>query len=71
MLDFSDFPTLTTERLVLRQVQHADAPAVLLSFGDPVVQLYNGPVLDLNGVHDLIANEVRAGYEKKESVVWG
>lgn len=69
--DFSTFPVLTTERLVLRQVQHADAPAVLLSFGDPVVQLYNGPVLDLNGVHDLIANEVRAGYEKKESVVWG
>jgi ribosomal-protein-alanine N-acetyltransferase len=71
LFDFEAFPTLTTERLVLRQVQHTDAEAVLVSFGDYEVQKYNGPVLDLDGVHDLIANEVRAGYEKKESLVWG
>jgi ribosomal-protein-alanine N-acetyltransferase len=71
LFDFLAFPTLTTERLVLRQVQHTDAADVLVSFGDYEVQKYNGPVLDLDGVHDLIANEVRAGYEKKESLVWG
>ena len=69
--DFSTFPVLTTERLVLRQVQHTDALAVLVSFGDPVVQMYNGPVLDLNGVHDMITNEMRAGFAKKESLSWG
>lgn len=71
LFDFTAFPTLTTARLRLRQVQHSDAPAVLVSFGDPVVQMYNGPVLDLNGVHDMITNEMRAGYTKKESVAWG
>ncbi|MCB8944862.1 MAG: GNAT family N-acetyltransferase [Ardenticatenaceae bacterium] len=71
IFDFTLFPTLTTERLVLRQVGHSDAADVLVSFGDFEVQKYNGPVLDLDGVHDLIANEIRAGYENKESLVWG
>ena len=71
MFDFSEFPKLTTERLVLRQVQHSDAADVLVSFGDYEVQKFNGPVLDLDGVHDMITNEMRAGYEKKKSLSWG
>ncbi len=68
--DFTAFPMLTTERLVLRQVQHTDAAAVLVSFGDYEVQKYNGPVLDLNGVHDLIS-EIRTTYEEKRGLAWG
>jgi ribosomal-protein-alanine N-acetyltransferase len=68
--DFAAFPTLTTERLLLREVQPTDAAAVLVSFGDPVVQMYNSPVLDLNGVHELIM-DIRKAYAAKESLVWG
>jgi len=70
LFDFAAFPALTTERLVLREVQHTDAAAVLVSFGDFEVQKYNGPVLDLNGVHDMIT-DMRAAYAEKRSLAWG
>jgi ribosomal-protein-alanine N-acetyltransferase len=70
IFDFSAFPTLMTERLLLREVQHTDAAAVLVSFGDFEVQKYNGPVLDLNGVHDMIT-DMRAAYAEKRSLAWG
>ena len=68
--DFSTFPTLKTERLLLREVQHGDAKDVLASYSDFEVQKYNGPVLDLNGVHDMIT-DMRAAYAKKKSLAWG
>jgi ribosomal-protein-alanine N-acetyltransferase len=64
------FPTLTTERLLLRQIDHTDAADVLVSFGDFEVQKYNGPVLDLNGVHEMIA-DARRSYAEGQSVSWG
>jgi ribosomal-protein-alanine N-acetyltransferase len=70
LFDFSTFPVLTTERLRLRQVQHTDAAAVLVSFGDFEVQKYNGPVLDLNGVHEMITDAQRS-YAEGRSVSWG
>lgn len=68
--NFSTFPTLKTERLLLREVQHRDAKDILVSFGDFEVQKYNGPVLDLNGVHDMVT-DMRATYAKKMSLAWG
>jgi len=35
--DFSHFPVLTTERLTLRRLTEADAPAIMALFGDPGV----------------------------------
>ena len=68
--DFLTFPVLETERLVLRQVGHGDATAVLASFGDYEVQKFNGPVLDLDGVHDLLT-DIRTSFRDKRGVAWG
>lgn len=38
--DFSYFPLLETERLRLRQITRADAPAIIRLFGDPDVLTY-------------------------------
>ena len=38
MFDFSTFPILTTERLILREVVAADAPDVFIFRSDPEVQ---------------------------------
>jgi ribosomal-protein-alanine N-acetyltransferase len=44
VFDFSSFPVLETERLVLRRVRPSDAADVLVYWGDPYVQRFNGPV---------------------------
>jgi ribosomal-protein-alanine N-acetyltransferase len=38
--DFSTFPELTTPRLILRQLTHADAEAMMRIFGDPAMLAY-------------------------------
>ncbi len=43
-INFSTFPILRTKRLVLRQIQMADAEDLLTFRGDSRVQKYNGPV---------------------------
>lgn len=44
----SQFPTLETERLLLREIVHADAPALFAVHGDPVAMKWFGadPLLD-------------------------
>jgi ribosomal-protein-alanine N-acetyltransferase len=39
-LDLSTFPELTTPRLILRQLTHADAEAMMRIFGDPAMLAY-------------------------------
>lgn len=47
LFDFSSFPILTTERLRLRQLTHADAEDMMAIFGDPEVLRYlNDPPTD-------------------------
>ena len=45
MADVTTFPTLTTERLVLRELRSADAADVLVFRGDPYVQRFNSEPL--------------------------
>ena len=40
LFDFSSFPILTTERLRLRPITHADAPEMIAIFSDPAVLRY-------------------------------
>lgn len=45
--DFAHFPVLTTERLTLRRLTDADAPAIMALFGDPeVLRFLNMPPKD-------------------------
>jgi ribosomal-protein-alanine N-acetyltransferase len=68
--DFSTFPTLTTERLILREPLLSDAPDVLVFRSDPVVQRYNDPVMaTLEEVQALI-EELRAEYAAQEGLSW-
>jgi [ribosomal protein S5]-alanine N-acetyltransferase len=55
--DFSSFPTLTTPRLLLRQLTPSDAEAVYLLRSDYEVVRYNGVILmrTLDQAHDLIS----------------
>jgi ribosomal-protein-alanine N-acetyltransferase len=68
--DFSSFPTLTTERLTLRELLLSDAPDVLVFRGDPEVQKYNDPVLhSIEEVQTLI-EEIRAEYAAQKGIAW-
>lgn len=46
LFDYSGFPALTTERLILRQARLTDAADVLIFRGDPYVQRFNGPTFE-------------------------
>lgn len=71
MFDFSAFPVLTTERLVLRQMQAADAAAVLAFRGDPIVQKYNAePLQSVAAAADFI-RELNDAYEARRVLAWG
>jgi ribosomal-protein-alanine N-acetyltransferase len=70
VFDFSTFPVLETERLVLRQLRPSDAADVLVYWGDPYVQRFNGPVYTS-------IEEVRQGietgqeeYNNQEGIGW-
>jgi ribosomal-protein-alanine N-acetyltransferase len=70
VFDFSSFPILTTERLVLRELVLSDAPDVLVFRGDPEVQKYNDPVLqNVEEVQTLI-EELWAEYTAQEGIAW-
>ncbi len=70
VFDFLTFPTLTTERLTLRELLFSDAPDVLVFRGDPEVQKYNGPVFqDAQEVQTLI-EELRTEYTAQVGINW-
>ena len=71
VFDFSAFPTLTTERLILRDFSAADAPDVLVFRGDAEVQKYNDvPMQNVGEVIDFL-HSLRRGYERHERLGWG
>jgi [ribosomal protein S5]-alanine N-acetyltransferase len=68
--DFSAFPTLTGERVVLRELEPADAADLFAFRSDPEVQRYNSaPMQDLAEAAALI-DELRAEYAARRAVHW-
>lgn len=69
--DFSTFPTLTTDRLILREVAPADAADVFVFRSDYEVQKYNGETMkeiaEATTLIDLMAEKFRA----QEWICWG
>lgn len=69
--DFSTFPTLTTERLLLREVDSADASNLLAFRGDPEVQRYNSrPIKNVTQALGLV-DTIRQWYLGHRAVHWG
>ena len=68
---FSVFPTLTTARLTLREVDPADARDVLIFRGDPEVQRFNSrPMTDISEALALI-DTLRKWYLAQKGIHWG
>ncbi|MCE7986036.1 MAG: N-acetyltransferase [Caldilinea sp. CFX5] len=69
--DFSTFPTLTTERLVLREVVAADAADVFVFRSDYEVQKYNGkPMQEVAEAVSLI-DWLSEKFKAREFICWG
>jgi ribosomal-protein-alanine N-acetyltransferase len=65
-----EFPTLTTERLVLRELFPADAADVLIFRGDPEVQKYDDPPIHtLQEAADFI-EEMRHACAAEQQQTW-
>jgi ribosomal-protein-alanine N-acetyltransferase len=69
---FTSFPTLTTQRLHLRQIRPDDAEALFATLSDEQVTEFYGhePHKTLDDTHSLIAR-IQAGYRGQESIHWG
>ena len=70
LFDFSGFPVLKTERLILRQARLADAPDVLVFRGDWEVQKYNGPVFKEIAEAQALIEELNAEFTEQEGICW-
>lgn len=69
--DFDYFPTLTTERLILRELRLEDAAAVFESWSDPEVQKFNAPVMEkVEEAVELIQSLHKRSAEKR-GIIWG
>ncbi len=71
IFDFVTFPLLTTGRLHLRQLTHADADAIMAIFGSPdVLRFLNNPPVDTRekavGMIDWLGNN----YRNQEGLDW-
>jgi ribosomal-protein-alanine N-acetyltransferase len=69
--DFSVFPTLATDRLMLRELQPADAADLFTFRSDAEEQKYNSaPMVALSEAADLIAI-VRKAFAKQQQIQFG
>ncbi len=70
VFDFLTFPTLTTERLLLREPFPSDAPDIFLFRSDPEVQKYNAePMAQVDEAQALIEH-LRAAYAAQNQLTW-
>jgi ribosomal-protein-alanine N-acetyltransferase len=70
VFDFSSFPTLTTERVILRELQRSDAADVLVFRSDAEAQRFNSePLLTLEQSTGLI-DELLDAYAAQSAVPW-
>jgi ribosomal-protein-alanine N-acetyltransferase len=69
---FTHFPSLSTSRLLLRQIQPSDAEALFATFSDEEVMEFYGhePHRSLDDSHELISR-IQARYARRESIHWG
>jgi ribosomal-protein-alanine N-acetyltransferase len=69
---FTRFPTLETERLLLREIRHSDANDLFEVFSDPVaMQYYGSPAhTSPDDTHAWI-DRVQARYAAREALRWG
>ena len=71
VFDFSSFPTLTTERLRLRQLNHDDAEAIVALFSSPeVLRFLNQEQTDSVEKAVRLINWLNGLYDKHEAVQW-
>lgn len=70
VFDFSAFPLLETERLVLREWHPADASDMFAFRSDPIAQRYNSEALrNVSEAEALIAT-LRTAYAAREQIQW-
>ena len=69
---FTHFPSLTTNRLLLRQIQPQDAEALFATFSDEEAMQFYGhePHRSLDDTHALI-EQIQARYARREAIRWG
>lgn len=72
LFDFSVFPVLTTERLVLRRLRHDDAPAINALFSHPqVLEYLDEEPLETDDRAIAMIDWMQSMYEKQVAVRWG
>jgi ribosomal-protein-alanine N-acetyltransferase len=69
---FTHFPSLTTNRLILRQLRPTDAEAMFETFSDAEAMEYFGhePHRSLDDTRALV-QQIQVAYERRESIHWG
>ena len=69
---FTHFPSLTTERLHLRQIQPSDAEAFFVIKSDREVMDFYGDEIHQSPeeTHTLI-QQIQDSYERREAILWG
>src|SRR5215471_15092974 len=69
---FTHFPSLTTNRLLLRQIQPQDAEALFATFSDEEAMQFYGhePHRSLGDTQALI-EQIQARYARREAIRWG
>lgn len=72
LFDFSVFPILTTERLILREITGADAAAIMTIRGDYEVTKYNSGIAytQIDQARRLI-DRMTEGYQQQAEIRWG
>ena len=71
VFDFSSFPTLTTDRLVLRRMTHDDAAAIMALFSAPeVLAFLNQSPTDTREKALELIDWLNSLFDKHESVQW-
>jgi [ribosomal protein S5]-alanine N-acetyltransferase len=69
---FAHFPSLTTKRLLLRQLRPDDAEALFPTLSDEEVTEFYGhePHRSISETYELI-NQIQARYDRREAFRWG
>jgi ribosomal-protein-alanine N-acetyltransferase len=70
-VEFAPFPTLTTDRLVLREVVADDADDLLIFRGDAEAQRYNLAPMRSRAEALALVRTMQAWYESQYAVQWG
>ncbi|WP_152365325.1 GNAT family N-acetyltransferase [Microlunatus speluncae] len=70
VFDFSTFPTLTSDRLVLRELSPDDAADLFVWRSDPVVQKYNSEPMRAVAEAAALIEELRQEYASRTGIPW-